>query len=308
MDRGRLTAGIVSSRMLGGDPPTAEVVCKARDGGTVRNVVRVLPGKEYIACNGLYLPKGLPPPGPAIPHHVWQTHTSQAHMDANPVLRAGQASWRSLPGYSYTFHDNAARDALVREHVPRLYPLYEGLPLEVMKADVWRYVAVYVHGGVYADADTTCVREPRALVDHPSLLVTSPERGGTGYFCQWVFAASPRSPVLLRVIEEMGRRLAAAGRLTGASFAAQPHIIHGLTGPAMFTDAVRGFWAARGMPALDHPYVYSRYPSHLLRVLPVRFHSRTVRHASLGSTTSDGWQAQRDGLVAAAGGVVPPRR
>lgn len=36
--------------------------------------------------------------------------------------------------------------------------LYKSYPLGVMKADFWRYAAIYVHGGVYADIDTRCLR------------------------------------------------------------------------------------------------------------------------------------------------------
>lgn len=313
MDSGRLTPGVISKRSLGGDPPREEVVCRARGGAIVRNIVRKRrPSErsEYAAVNGLWLPLGLPPPSvvPPVPPVVWQTHQSAAYVQGDATMRSGAASWERVPGLERRFHDDAERDAFVKEHFPEFWGAYTGLPLEVMKADLWRYMVLYAHGGIYADADTRCVSDPRALVSPSSYLVVVPEPAGLPYFCQWVFAASPRSPVMRWVLAEALRRLQRAGPIKPRSFAENPHLIHELTGPAMFTDAVRAFWASRGLPALAAPAVYSRYPSHLLKVLPVRFHSTTVRHASIGSTTAGGWQAIRDRLVARAGGVVPARR
>ena len=311
--RACMSSFVISRRSLGGSPPREEIICKAEDGTVVKNVVRPAPTvggrkRDYAAVNGLWLPRGIPGPGAvgAVPRRIWQTHKSQAYVDSVAELRGGQASWKALDGYQYRFCDDADRDALVEGHFPELYALYRNLPMQVMKADVWRYVVVYVHGGIYADMDTGCVREPRELVDTPSWLVTAPEDCPTPYFCQWVFAAAPRSPVMLAVVNEMTGRLRAEGKIDGGSFARDPHLVHRLTGPAMFTDAVRKFWASRGLPSLGRTEVYGRYPRHLMRVLPRSFHKRAVRHASLGASSATGWQAERDRL-AVAGGAAHPR-
>lgn len=324
--------GVVSKRVLSKDRGITimEVMCRGKDGVLVRNIVRTgmtrqRQRQQYISVNGLWLPLGIPGPNtvPVIPPCIWQTHASQAYVDARAVLKQGQDTWKgiggfaglggfaggSASGFTYRFHDDAQRDALIRDHFSdSLYPLYTHLPLEVMKADVWRYAVVYLYGGVYADMDTVCIRDPSVLVNSPSWMVVAPEPFDTPYFCQWIFAAAPRSPVLGAVLAMMTQRLREAGGVTAKSFAKDPHLIHRLTGPAMFTDAIRAYWGKRGLPVLDRVEQYGRYPSHMLRVLPTRFHKTTVKHASLGSTTSDGWQTQRDHLVATGGGRVPKRR
>lgn len=278
----------------------------------MRNVVRVRKGREYTAVNGLWLPLGLPAPRvvPPVPRIVWQTHKSGEYIREHGVLLRCAKSWAECAGWERRFHSDEERDAFVKEKFPGFWTVYTRLPLEVMKADLWRYMILYTFGGVYADADTVCVggaRQLGALVSEGSYLVTSPEPTGHPYFCQWVFAAAPGSPVLRHVLSEAGRRLRAEGAIDGRAFVRDPHLIHRLTGPAMFTDAVRGFWASRGLPLLDAPSTYSLYPPHLLKVLPQSFHRTTVRHESLGSTSTDGWQAMRDRLVARHGGVPPAR-
>ena len=298
---------IISRRSLEGTPSREEVFCRAPNGEVIRNVCLSDDGRERIAVKGLWLPLGLPGPDRvrSIPPCVWQTHKSQAYINSKPRLRAAQNSWTGTRGLTYKFCDDTTRDRMVSEFSTSLFELYKDLPLEVMKSDVWRYVALYTHGGVYADVDTRCLADPSVLWRTRSWLVVAPENCQTNYLCQWVFAAPKGSPVIGAVIREMERRLAAEGRIDRNSFVRDPHLVHRLTGPAMFTDAVRGFWFRMGLPVLSRVDSYRRYPSHFMAMLPRSFHKRVVHHLSIGSTSTQGWQAERDRLVVAGGGVHP---
>ena len=197
----------------------------------MRNVVRVRKGREYTAVNGLWLPLGLPAPRvvPPVPRIVWQTHKSGEYIREHGVLLRCAKSWAECAGWERRFHSDEERDAFVKEKFPGFWTVYTRLPLEVMKADLWRYMILYTFGGVYADADTVCVggaRQLGALVSEGSYLVTSPEPTGHPYFCQWVFAAAPGSPVLRHVLSEAGRRLRAEGAIDGRAFVRDPHLIH----------------------------------------------------------------------------------
>ena len=290
---------VVRRRSLEGTPSREEVFCRTEEGTVVRNACLVGDGRERMAVNGLWLPVGLPDPNcvDKIPPLLWQTHRSQAYVESVPRLRQAQLSWREVPGLAYTFCDDAMRDTMVREFSPRLYKVYKRLPLEVMKADVWRYVAIYEHGGVYADVDTHCLSDPSVLFGGRSYLVTVPENAQAPFFCQWVFSAPKRSPVIGAVLREMERRLTAEGTIDQEAFVKDPHLVHRLTGPAMFTDAVRGFWFRLGLPYLDRLGAYGRYPVHLLHLLSTSFHRKVVRHLFLGGADHNGWQASRDRLV-----------
>lgn len=41
---------------------------------------------------------------------------------------------------------------------PSVLSVYSGLKTAVERSDLWRYVVMCKHGGVYTDADTLCVR------------------------------------------------------------------------------------------------------------------------------------------------------
>ncbi len=60
-----------------------------------------------------------------------------------------------------------------------------------MKADLFRYVVVHGEGGIYSDADASCVITPDFLLrgDKELVVTVEPQVYRSDYLCQWVFAA-----------------------------------------------------------------------------------------------------------------------
>ncbi|GLE05361.1 hypothetical protein PINS_up014374 [Pythium insidiosum] len=56
------------------------------------------------------------------------------------------------------FYDDDASEALVREHRPAFLSVYREQLSPVERADYFRYLVLYVHGGVYADSDVSCLK------------------------------------------------------------------------------------------------------------------------------------------------------
>jgi hypothetical protein len=50
--------------------------------------------------------------------------------------------------------DNKMIRRLLKDHFPKLLPVYDGYPIFVQKADLGRYLILYFHGGLYGDMDT----------------------------------------------------------------------------------------------------------------------------------------------------------
>eukprot|EP00877_Chromochloris_zofingiensis_P011964 jgi/Chrzof1/7020/Cz02g07260.t1 len=68
------------------------------------------------------------------------------------------SSWpTNNPGFEYWLHDDADCHQLVAQNFPALLPYYEALVAPVERADLFRYLVMEVHGGVYADIDVACV-------------------------------------------------------------------------------------------------------------------------------------------------------
>jgi mannosyltransferase OCH1-like enzyme len=200
-----------------------------------------------------------------IPRKIWQTWKTgplafeQRDSDSAKTWPAKNPSYR----YEVLTDDNALQ--YVEWHYgdhgfnrPDIVALYRELDITIIKADLLRYLVMYAEGGVYADIDVECLRpidrfiperysesevdmiigveidEP-AFVEHPIL------GSKCKSFCQWTFAAKPRLPVMMRLIENIQEWLHELSRKKGVPIAQLQldfnEVISG-TGPSAFTKAV----------------------------------------------------------------------
>ncbi|KAL5115270.1 hypothetical protein ACEQ8H_006862 [Pleosporales sp. CAS-2024a] len=201
----------------------------------------------------------------SIPKKIWQTWKvgplgfEQRDSDSAKTWPAKNPSYR----YEVLTDDNAIEylnfhygpDALNRQD---LIDLYSELNITIIKADLLRYLVMYAEGGVYADIDVEALRpvhrfiperyneadvdmiigveidEP-AFVDHPVL------GSKCMSFCQWTFAAKPRLPVMMRLIEniqEWIHELAEEKEVSMTELKLDFNEVISGTGPSAFTRAV----------------------------------------------------------------------
>ena len=74
---------------------------------------------------------------------------------------ADSRKWSMLdPTVNMKLFDDEAAESLVRENYPDLLATYQGLAHGVERADLFRYLAIHLDGGIYADCDV----EPNACV------------------------------------------------------------------------------------------------------------------------------------------------
>lgn len=97
---------------------------------------------------------------PRILHQTWKSDELPAEF------RAWQESWkRHHPDWEYRFYDDSACRRLVGEDFPSLLSIYDECPHAVQRADIFRYLVVARHGGVYADMDMECVQPLDPLLE-----------------------------------------------------------------------------------------------------------------------------------------------
>ena len=119
-----------------------------------------------------------------------------------------------------------------------------------------------------------------------SLLTIVPEN--EVHLCQWVFAAPRSSPILKSVIDLSVERI-----LTIQEFKGE-HIIHYLTGPAVFTDGIEKYLREHHLPTFENKTEYHQYPNTILKVFnPQVFHEKMVKHLFTGQDP-DGWCNERN--------------
>jgi mannosyltransferase OCH1-like enzyme len=257
--------------------------------------------------------------GTVIPRKIWQTWKmgplafEQRDSDTAKTWPARNPNFR----YEVLTDDNSLQ--YVEWHYgrsgfnrPDIIKLYRELNITIIKADLLRYLVMYAEGGVYADIDVECLRpvdrfiperyneqevdmiigieidEP-AFADHPIL------GSKCKSFCQWTFAAKPRLPVMMRLIENIEEWLHELSHEKGVPIS-ELHldfneVISG-TGPSAFTKAVLEQMTAQnhGKPVtwdLFHNLAESRLVNGML-VLNVEAFAAGQGHSDSGNHDSRG--------------------
>jgi mannosyltransferase OCH1-like enzyme len=200
-----------------------------------------------------------------IPRKIWQTWKTgpltfeQRDSEAAKTWPAKNPSYR----YEVLTDDNAIQ--YVEWHYgihgfkrPEIVQLYRDLNITIIKADLLRYLIMYAEGGVYADIDVECLRPINKFIperydeqevdmiigveiDEPAF-ANHPILGSKcASFCQWTFAAKPRLPVMMRLIENIQDWLHDLSKQKNVPISQLEldfnEVISG-TGPSAFTQAV----------------------------------------------------------------------
>ena len=134
-----------------------------------------------------------------IPHRLFIT--APFARDAIPEpLRNNIRAWERLGPQDLEIHwfDDADAEAWVREHYPEYLEEYQVLVPGAFKADLWRLLVLYKHGGMYADAGTSPLvpiwpefYEATLVLCHDAKV-----KSGQGDLWQGVLAATPGHPVI----------------------------------------------------------------------------------------------------------------
>lgn len=167
-----------------------------------------------------------------IEKNIWQTY--KLPLSDNPdYIKHTTMSWvEKNPSWSYNYlSDEDIRDFFLEEFGKDWSNLIERkCIIPVMKADVWRVMALYQYGGMYADIDTICtdsidnwIKEYSAkkfLVSHESLQT----------FCQWSFLSCKSHPALEDVLNSIYQAL--------EKYDVGRNSVYEMTGPEIFTNSI----------------------------------------------------------------------
>jgi Flp pilus assembly protein TadD len=117
--------------------------------------------------------------------------------------------WQAVPGFSHRLLSAAAARQMIRERLePRHVRAFINAGAPTRQADYARLAALYLDGGLYADADDAPRADPTALLAAGAELVVYREWLGT--LGNNVIAVAPRHPVIARALEWATEALLAA--------------------------------------------------------------------------------------------------
>ncbi|KAJ3236707.1 membrane-bound alpha-1,6- mannosyltransferase Initiation-specific [Chytriomyces hyalinus] len=223
-------------------------------------------------------------------------------------------SWRiKHPGATHSVLDDASADAFMRKYFNGpIYETYTKMPLMVLKADMLRYAMLYVHGGIYADSDTQCIKginEWTANYTDAEFIVSvewykdshqidAPQYRKT-QIVQWTFASIPAHPIFINTLNEIVK---VASQAT-PEFLQNKDNVEGIGGPRVFTRFVQQFLEGRGetLDAMDKSIGDNRFYFEKSRVLVLPMFSFMaqlgksettgfVNHYFGGTYLSNGWK------------------
>lgn len=152
------------------------------------------------------------------------------------ALRDG---WRRRhPHWSYRFYTDADCRDVVRRHFPDWTGIYDAYRRPIQRVDLFRYLIVYHHGGLYADMDMACFRPVDALLGGSTCvlsveaLLTRAYQRELGYrkplqVANCIFAAAPGHPFFSQVLEKV--------RHHARTQAVSDRDVEDATGPRMLT-------------------------------------------------------------------------
>jgi hypothetical protein len=90
-----------------------------------------------------------------IPKIIWQTEEAEFE-NLLPFQKNIIGTWKNLnPDWEHRYADSKQREQDVKDYNDKLYKIYQ-ISSGVNRADMWRMVVTYTHGGVYADMDSVC--------------------------------------------------------------------------------------------------------------------------------------------------------
>lgn len=162
-----------------------------------------------------------------FPRRIWQTwKVNPFGFDERDHTVA--KTWpQKNPGHRYEVLTDQNDLYYVESHFgptglnrPDIVHTYQTLTAKIIKADLLRYLVMYVEGGVYADIDVEALRSVERFIpsrfqegevdmvigvevdqpdfkDHPILGPKSMS------FCQWTFMCKPKQPVMLQLVDNI---------------------------------------------------------------------------------------------------------
>jgi alpha 1,6-mannosyltransferase len=169
----------------------------------------------------------------------------QTGKNINATGRLSESFKQLNPNHTYMFFDDKQAEEFVRQHMPPdVIQAYEIMPVPVLKADYFRYIAIYVLGGVYSDIDTKCLRPIDKWTDHHSNVgfIVGVEAEGPIWethvarplqLCQWTFASMPKHPILKRMIDNIAKQ---TDKFMHGKFNLDS--VMDWTGPGLWTDTI----------------------------------------------------------------------
>ncbi|MFZ1787076.1 MAG: glycosyltransferase [Saprospiraceae bacterium] len=182
-----------------------------------------------------------------IPRIIHQTAPSISLPDQ--LLQYSDHLRTMHPTWEYRLYDDKACAQLVKQSFPELIEIYDAVPYNIMRADIFRILAVYLYGGFYFDLDVYFHKPIDELIVHHAVfakelvlnekdLALNPDHHPIR-IANYGFGSEPGNPFFLAIIQYW---LLNKGKLLNIK---SENDILEITGPGMLTRLYHSYFAKR---------------------------------------------------------------
>jgi inositol phosphorylceramide mannosyltransferase catalytic subunit len=138
-----------------------------------------------------------------IPKIIWQTYET----DFNNLPQGAKdfiKTWiKNNPSWEYRYMSGKEREEFIlKEYGQEWYDLYKSYKVDVVRADLWRYLVLNKYGGLYSDLDIICYSPIESWMDTNKSFVVLQEPGDSD-LSQMLFASSSNHPILQKIIDSI---------------------------------------------------------------------------------------------------------
>lgn len=203
--------------------------------------------------------------GSRFPRKIWQTWKVDPYSMEERDSTSARSWTAKNPNHRYeVLTDNTDLDYVETNfgpyglNRPDIVYMYRSLTARIIKADLLRYLVMYLEGGVYADIDVEAMKPMERFIPerfdegHVEMIVgieidqpefeNHPILGSKSKsFCQWTFMCKPGLPVMMHLIDGIIKWLNEVAKQQKCAIAdislGFDEVISG-TGPSAFTVAI----------------------------------------------------------------------
>jgi len=166
-----------------------------------------------------------------IDKNIFQTYKTRAIPDFMEKLIDELKN--KNPDYEYfLFDDDDIHQFISDNYSKDIQQAYSKLHIGAAKADFWRYLVLYKHGGIYIDFDSYPRCELNDIIRETDSAIITRE-GNPDYFVQWCLFFGKEHPVLKKTIEYTAENILEAKETK----------ILKLTGPVVYTRAIKDYYS-----------------------------------------------------------------
>jgi mannosyltransferase OCH1-like enzyme len=138
-----------------------------------------------------------------IPKIIWQTYESE-YNDLPELAKDFSKTWiEKNPDWEYRYVSGKEREEFVLKNFgEEWHKIYMSYTTGVLRADLWRYMCLYINGGLYVDLDILCKKSIESWLDVRLNFAVSEEPYAPGY-TQMIFASSSNNIFLKNILKDI---------------------------------------------------------------------------------------------------------